>query len=264
MKVQDLIHSLEAWAPIPFAEEYDNVGLLVGNPLQEITGVLIALDSTEAILDEAIRLGHNVVVAHHPILFRGLKKITGSSYVERAIIKAIKNDISIYAIHTNLDNIITGVNHKIADMIRLHDQKILEPKFEIVHSEPIGAGILGVLDQPMLPSQFLIYLKQTMGLPIIKHTALLDKPIRFVAVCGGAGSFLIPSAIKSGADVLITSDLKYHEYFDADGSILLMDIGHYESERYTIDLINSHLTSILPTLNCTQTILITNPVQYFL
>ncbi len=261
MKVQAIIQALESWAPPQYAESYDNVGLIVGDSDQEVTGVLVTLDSIESVIDEAIEIGLNMIIAHHPILFKGLKKINGATYVERAVIKAIKHDISIYALHTNLDNIITGVNSKIADILGLQDQKILAKKDSITMS--IGSGIIGQLAQPVTALQFLQEVKSKMGLGVIKHTSLLENPIHTIALCGGSGSFLIPEAIKAGADVFITSDLKYHEYFDADGKILLMDIGHYESERYTSELIQHYLQKNLNGLLVRQTSLTTNPVQYF-
>ena len=262
MKIHELTSMLESWAPVQYAESYDNVGLLTGHSDQEIKGVLICLDSTEAIIDEAISLEYNVVIAHHPILFRGIKKLNGADYVERTIIKAIKNDIALYAIHTNLDNILTGVNHQISTMLDLQAQRILRPKVEYIN-QSIGAGMIPKLSQSMSEIEFLNYLKNKMNLPLIKHTALLNKPILTVAVCGGSGSFLISTAIQEGADVLITSDLKYHEYFDSDQKIILMDIGHFESERYTIDLIYSTIHSAYPNVSIAKTKLSTNPVHYF-
>jgi dinuclear metal center YbgI/SA1388 family protein len=263
MKVHELISELESWAPVKYAESYDNAGLITGHPDQEIMGILICLDSTEVIIDEAIKLGYNLVISHHPIIFKGLKKLNGSNYVERAVIKAIKNDIALYALHTNLDNIITGVNHQIADILALQNQLILVPNSEYT-SRQVGSGLIGHLNHSVTEHEFLDYLKSSMQLPLIKHSRLLNRPIFNIAVCGGAGSFLIPSAIQAGADVFITSDLKYHEYFDADKSIILMDIGHFESERFTIELILKFINERFQGLRVSQTSLNTNPVQYFL
>lgn len=263
MKIKEVTTILESWAPLRYAEPYDNVGLITGFPDQDITGVLITLDSTEDIVDEALRLGFNLIIAHHPILFKGIKKLNGNTYVERSIIKAIKHDIALYAIHTNLDNINSGVNHQIASLLGLQHQAILMPKTEF-NDLQIGSGMIGTLPQAMQEMDFLAFLKRTMQLPLIKHTRLLCKSIYRVAVCGGSGSFLIPAAIENGAQVYITSDLKYHEYFDADQAIILMDIGHFESERFTIDLIRQYLASRCPALNILATGISTNPVQYFL
>lgn len=263
MKIKEVTTLLESWAPMRYAESYDNVGLLTGHPDQEVSGVLIAIDSTEEIVEEAIRLGHNLIIAHHPILFKGIKRLNGNNYVERAIIRAIKHDIALYAIHTNLDNVNSGVNHQIANLLGLQNQTILLPKTGFT-DPPIGSGMVGILPQTMDEVDFLIFLKATMQLPLIKHTVLLNKPISKVAVCGGSGSFLIPAAMDAGAQVFITSDLKYHEYFDADRTIILMDIGHFESERFTIGLIHQYILSGCPGLAIVPTTLNTNPVQYFL
>ncbi|MEP7322033.1 MAG: Nif3-like dinuclear metal center hexameric protein [Saprospiraceae bacterium] len=263
MKIHELIAELEAWAPPQYAESYDNTGLITGHPDQEITGVLICLDSTEMIIEEAVKLGYNMIIAHHPIVFKGLKKLNGTTYVERAVIKAIKNDIALYAIHTNLDNVITGVNHQIADILALQHQQVLAPK-AVFASANVGSGLIGQLANSVTEHEFLNYLKRRMQLPMIKHTRFLNKLINKVAVCGGTGSFLIPDAIKAGADVFITADLKYHEYFDAEQSLILMDIGHFESERFTIELILKFINEKFPGLRAAQTALITNPVQYFL
>lgn len=263
MKIHELIAELESWAPVQYAESYDNTGLITGHPDQEISGVLICLDSTEMIIDEAVKLGYNMIIAHHPIVFKGLKKLNGATYVERAVIKAIKNDIALYAIHTNLDNIVTGVNHQIANFLSLQDQKVLSPKVGYAPAQ-VGSGLIGHLPHSVTEHEFLNYLKTRMHLPLIKHTRFLNKPVYHIAVCGGAGSFLIQDAIQSGADVFITADLKYHEYFDADQSLVLMDIGHFESERFTIDLILKFINEKFPQLRAAQTALNTNPVQYFL
>lgn len=264
-KIHDIIQCLEKIAPQSWQENYDNAGLIVGDPDQICTGVLVCLDSTDEIIDEAIAQNCNLVIAHHPILFSGLKKINGFHYVEKAIIKAIKNDIAIFAIHTNLDNAyINGVNARIARQIDLNQTKILLPKEGISpQGQTIGAGILGILAQSVKTEDFLSDLKIKMELPVIKHTKLIKKQIRSVAVCGGSGSFLINRAIQAGADIYITSDIKYHEFFEANDQIILADIGHYESEKYTIDLLYTILRNNFSTFAVHFTKLITNPVYYF-
>ncbi|MBK9680018.1 MAG: Nif3-like dinuclear metal center hexameric protein [Saprospiraceae bacterium] len=264
-KISDICRNIEQWAPPVYAEAYDNIGLIAGDPSAQVTRILVCLDSTEEVVEEAIRLGCNLVLAHHPIVFRGLKKFNGSNYVERTIIYAIKNDIAIYAAHTNLDNVLSGVNHKIAHLLGLQDDQILSPKPSSgSKEESIGAGVIGLLKESMTCDQFLQHVKVEMKLKMIKHTAAIDRQITRVAVCGGAGSFLIQAALEAGADAFVTADLKYHEYFDAESQIVLLDIGHFESERFTIDLIYDRLKRDFATETVFKTSVNTNPVQYFL
>ncbi len=363
MKVKEIARYLEALAPHAYQESYDNTGLLTGEPDQEISGVLVTLDCTEEVVQEAIDLGVNMIVAHHPIIFKGLKKLTGSNYVERTVLKAIRNNIALYAIHTNLDNIHTGVNKKIGDKIGLKNLRILLPKkdslsklvtfipqsnvdavmkalhkagagqignykncsFKVAgtgtfmpndHANPhiglanqqesvaevrievlfprakevriiealknthpyeevayyltpvdnenqeVGSGMIGELDQPMEPIEFLRRLKSSMNLNTIRHTRLLDKQTKKVAICGGSGSFLLQQAIHCGADFFVTSDFKYHEFFDADGKITIADIGHYESEFFTKELIVELLKENFPTFAVNFSITDTNPIRY--
>jgi dinuclear metal center YbgI/SA1388 family protein len=365
MKIADIITSLEQLAPLAYQESYDNCGLLTGNSNWECKGILCTLDTTEAVVLEAKAKGCNFIVAHHPIIFNGLKKITGKNYVEQTIITAIKNDIAIYAIHTNLDNILLGVNHKIADKLGLINRKILAPKQNIltklivfvpeneaekvkeaifsaggghignysecsfstkgigcfkgdensnpvvgkpmirssiseikievilpnhlqhfvvakmIESHPyeevaydivslnnanqtIGSGIIGELELEMSELEFLNMLKNQFNLKIIKHTTLLNKPVKKIALCGGAGSFLTKNAIAAKADIYITSDIKYHEFFDAENKIVLADIGHWESEQYTIELLADILMANSPTFAILKSEVNTNPVEIFI
>ena len=265
MKIGEIIEILEKWAPPQYAEEYDNVGLITGDSATETTGILICLDSLEVTIKEAQVRGCNLILAHHPIIFKGLKKINGANYVQRTIIEAIKNDIGIYALHTNLDNIVTGVNKKIADKLYLLNPRILSAKFfSSSNSEVVGAGIIGEYPVPIKTEEFLKILKKNMDLPVIKHTDLCKEQVSKVAVCGGSGSFLISRAITEKADVFITADLKYHEFFDADSQIILMDIGHFESEKFTVELIEEYLSNYLPPQLIHKTAYKTNPVQYFI
>lgn len=348
MKLQKLISYLESIAPSAYQESYDNSGLIVGDPNTTIKGVLICLDSTEVIIKEAIKRKCNVVIAHHPIVFKGLKRFNGKNYVERTVIKAIKHDICIYAIHTNLDNVYrNGVNTKIAEMLSLKNIQILAPKrnlvkiqfyltpaeiklyqkartkekisseFKDVHSllvvhnqgkqkgkaemkyettldgnkigefirfvqtsiglkelnyhtfpiseanSQVGSGMIGHLAKPILPTTFFKRLKKAMDLKVFKHTATLGNKISKVAVCGGSGGFLLPQAIRQGADIFITSDYKYHEFFDADGKIIIADIGHYESEQYTIELLHELITKKFSNFATHCTKISTNPVHYY-
>ncbi len=363
-KIQDITNHLETFAATMYQEEYDNAGLIVGNPRDEVSGILISLDSTEDIVEEAIQKKCNLVVAHHPIVFKGLKKLNGKNYVERTVLKAIKNDIALYAIHTNLDNMKMGVNAKIAEKLSLKEVEILAPKkqklmklttfvplanskevltalgivgagqigeykncsfrtegigsfqptekanpyigqaniqeeviehrIEVVfpiHLEQkimnalrkahpyqeiayylhllenenpeIGSGAIGILPEKMDGKDFLIYLKEKMQLQTIRHTPLLNNRIEKVALCGGSGSFLLNKAIQKKADVYISADFKYHEFFDADQKIVIADIGHYESEVFTKELIADFLIQRFEDLQILKSTINTNPIQYF-
>lgn len=362
-QLKDIISELEKIAPPSYQESYDNAGLITGDDQWEAKGILICLDSTEEIIDEAIATGCNLVIAHHPIVFSGLKKINGKNFIERTIIKAIKNDIAIYAIHTNLDNVVKGVNKKICDKLFLKNSKVLLTKqgllkklvtfcptadiekvrkalfdagagnignysecsfnvngegtfngnsesnpyvgekgkrhteneiriemiFESIHEirilsalkashpyeevaydiykldnfyQKAGSGMIGELNNEKDEIEFLAFLKSVLMTPVVKHTALLHKKIKRVAVCGGAGFFLLKEAIKAGADIFVTSDIKYHQFFEADGKILLVDVGHYESEQFTSELLYETLKEIFPTFAIRLTKINTNPVNY--
>ncbi len=362
-KIKDVSGFLESFAPRSHQEDYDNSGLLTGNPEWNVTGVLVTLDCLENIIEEAIRLKANLIVAHHPIIFRGLKKLTGQTYVERTVIKAIKNDIAIYAIHTNLDNALEGVNHKMAERIGLINLKILLPKrgtlmklvtfipapqaelvinalhqagagnmghykncsfrstgtgtflpddqshphigkagklekveevrvemifpgylerrviqalkkahhyeevaYYLTHlvneNQEVGTGMIGELEAPMEPTEFLKRLKTSMNCSSIRHTSILGLQIKKVAICGGAGSFLLSHAMAAGADAFVSADFKYHEFFDADGKILIADIGHYESEKYTKELLQEVLKEKFSNFAINFSETVTNPISY--
>jgi dinuclear metal center YbgI/SA1388 family protein len=363
IKIVDVIRVLESWAPPILQESYDNAGLLTGNKADSCTGVLCCLDVTEAILDEALERGCNLVVAHHPLIFGGIKKLSGGSGIERTLIKAIKNELAIYAIHTNLDNVISGVNGKIASLLQLQDIRVLLPKENTLcklvtyvplqhteavrealfaagaghigrydecsfsmeghgtfragdgatpfigaqgvrHTEPehrlevilpvhlqaavldalrkahpyqevayeivplsnlhsgVGAGLVGELREPADENAFLQTLARTFGVRQLRHSPLLQKPIRRVAVCGGSGSFLISKALAEKADLFLTADLKYHDFFGADGRLVLVDIGHFESEQFTIELLADHLAEKFLNFAVLKTSISTNPVNY--
>ena len=260
--LHELISHLEEIAPSHLQEAYDNSGLIVGNPYMEISGVTVCLDSTEAVVEEAMKAGHNVIVAHHPIVFSGLKRFTGSNYIERTIIKAIKNDIAIYSIHTNLDNVYAyGVNGKIAEKLGLKETRILAPKFP--DDSNIGAGMIGKLPQEMGKDNFLALVKSEMKADCVKYTKWLTPNVLNIAVCGGSGSFLLDQAIAAGCDVFITSDFKYHQFFDADEKIVILDIGHYETEQFTIDLLVQIITDKFSNFAAHYTKVNTNPVNYY-
>lgn len=269
MKIKEIVSALEQFAPLPLQDDFDNAGLQIGLTEAEAAGALLCLDVTEAVLDEAIALGFNLVISHHPLIFKGYKSITGRDYVERCILKAIKNDIVIYSAHTNLDNAWGGVNHKIAEKIGLKNLTVLEPKEEnIIHPvtlqpvEQVGAGIVGELEETETELEFLKRIKKTFEVGCLRHNKLTGREIQKVALCGGSGAFLIPQAIRAGADVFITGEIKYHEYFGREGEILLAEIGHYESEQYTKEIFYSIIRDVFPNLELQMSKINTNPIKY--
>jgi len=363
-KIKDIVQHLESIAPLAYQESYDNAGLIVGDASKTVNNILITLDVTEDVIEESISKKCELVIAHHPIIFKGLKKLTGSNYVERTVIKAIKNDIAIYASHTNLDNIKDGVNAKIAEKLGLRNTKILSPKsgvlgklsvfvpkenagelksalheagagqigeykdcafessgtgsflpsensnpsigkkgelehvdenkIEVIFPlqlknkvlnamkrahpyeevayylhqlentyEDLGSGMIGEIEEEMEPLDFFDYLKERMGLKVIKHTAVLNRKIKRVAICGGAGSFLISQAKNKQADIFISSDIKYHEFFDADERLIIADIGHYESERFTNEIFYAILKENFANIALHLGQTVTNPIKYY-
>ncbi|NLI71706.1 MAG: Nif3-like dinuclear metal center hexameric protein [Bacteroidales bacterium] len=364
MKVFEITSLIEKIAPLSLQESYDNAGLLVGDKLMNVTGVLITLDVTEAVIDEAIQKKCNLIISHHPLIFKGLKRITGQDYIQRSIIKAIKNNIAIYSAHTNIDNVQNGVNGKIADKIGLINRQILLPKAELLlklitfvpqahvekvrdalfnagagqigeydkcsfnlegigtfrasktsnpfvgeknrlHAEPetrievilpkylmykavnallqahpyeepaydifplantwnaVGAGMIGELEQEMEEVSFLKHLKQSFNLQIIRHSPFIGRKIKKVALCGGSGSEFLREAIRQNADVFISGDFKYHEFFNSEGQILIADIGHYESEQFTKDIFYEIITKNIPNFAVRISETNTNPINYF-
>ena len=260
MKIKDILSTLESIAPPYLQESYDNAGLIVGDPEAAVTGVLFCLDSTEAVVNEAVEKGCNLVVAHHPIVFRGLKRLNGANYVERTVMQAIRQNVAIYAIHTNLDNVYhLGVNAKIAENLGLTNTRILAPKPGQVD---IGAGLLGELPTVVPEMEFLQNVKKSLRTSCVRHTAFRGKAVRTVAVCGGSGSFLLPEALRAGADAFVTADFKYHEFFDAEGKLVIADIGHFESEQFTIELLHDIVREKFPTFALHLTEVNTNPVFY--
>ena len=266
MKLQEIVSFLEEIAPLRFQEDYDNSGLIYGHADLNITGAMVSLDCTEAVIQEAVENGFNLVISHHPIVFKGIKKFNTKNYVERAIVTAIKHDVAIYAIHTNLDKVLqNGVNQKIANTLDLQQINLLDPhpSPSLAHEYLIGSGAVGNLRTAMDSKEFLDYLKLKMNLNTIRHTKILPKKIQKVAVCGGAGSFLLDAAKKINSDVFISADFKYHEFFDANDEILVVDIGHYESEYFTIELLIELLSNKFPKFAARYTKVITNPVFYY-
>lgn len=363
MKIRDLIAHLEEIAPLNYQESYDNSGLIVGDVENEIKGVIVCLDSIEEVVEEAIEKNCNVIVAHHPIVFSGLKKITGKNYIERTVLKAIKNNIAIYAIHTNLDNVLSGVNAKIAEKLNLINTKILSPvqndlrklvtyapmdvakkirlalfnsgagsignyshcsfntegegtflagegtspfvgnigeihteretRIEVVYPKnredkivsamlaahpyeevaydilllgnknvQFGAGIIGELEEGMAVEDFLRNLKKIMKTDCIRYTNPVKKKIKKVALCGGSGSFLLGNAMSKEADIFISGDFKYHQFFDAENKIIIADIGHFESEQFTIELLADVIKEKFTIFAVHLTEINTNPINY--
>jgi len=363
MIINDICSVLESFSPLSSQENYDNCGLLIGNKKTEINSVLICLDCTQEVVEEAIEKNIPFIISHHPLIFKGIKSLNNTSYVERVISLCIKNDISVYAIHTNLDNNPLGVNFEIATRLKLENLSILKPKNNVLNklivyipqthldqvdnalinagagkignydschfrnlgtgtfrpldgSKPFegslgsksevaeyrveymvsshilnhvikemynfhpyeevahdiialknsnnyeGSGMIGTLSNAVEEDFFLDDLKSIFNCPFIKHTALLGKKIKSVAFCGGSGSFLIKDAIAKNADIFISSDIKYHDYFDADNKILVVDIGHYESEQYTLNLLSAYLNKKFSNFAVHLTDINTNPVNY--
>ncbi len=261
MKLYELTRFLESIAPLELQETYDNSGLILGPAGLDISGVLCSLDCTLDVLKEATAHHCNVVVSHHPIIFSGIKKFNEQNYVEKAILYAIKEEIAIYAIHTNLDNVLhQGVNEKIAQRIGLEQLSILCPK---PGSRDTGSGLLGYLKNPLKSEEFLQLIKKSLHTSTIRHTRLVKDEIQKVALAGGSGAFLIKEALRNQADAYITADIKYHEFFDANDQIVLLDIGHYESEQFTIELLFELISQKFSNFATHYTKISTNPVHYF-
>ncbi|MFI5154096.1 MAG: Nif3-like dinuclear metal center hexameric protein [Chitinophagales bacterium] len=365
MKISDIISCLESFAPREYQEEYDNAGLLTGSPDWDCTGVLVTLDSPESIVREAMQKKCNLVVSHHPIIFGGLNKLTGSNYVENAVLTAIRNNIALYAIHTNLDNQLHGVNGKIAEKLGLINQKVLvprsdslyklftfapkahadkvrdalfaagagnignyseasfnaagtgtfkagmganpfvgefgqrheeeeikievifpgilgervvkalkenhpyeEPAYDLVElanpSDGLGSGLIGELKSKTSEGEYLATIKRIFNVPVIRHSPLTGRQIGRVAVCGGSGSSFIPNALNAGADIYLSADIKYHHFFEGEGRMLIADIGHFESEQFTIDLLHELLRQKFRNFAVLKPDTLTNPVNYYL
>ena len=364
MIVKEVTDILEELAPLEYAEDFDNVGLLIGDNKAEVSGILVTLDTLENVVDEAIAKNCNLIVSFHPIIFSGIKKLTGSSYVERVVLKAIQNNIAIYSMHTALDNVADGVNAKICEVLGVIDPKVLIPKkgsikklityvpekhaeslrealftagagtignysncsfstkgqgsfkpgpnanptigksgethyekeiqvnvtfetfkkrevlgalfehhpyeevayevYDLLNSnQNLGMGMLGMLPKTMSETDFLSHVKNKMNAKCVRHSAFLGKPVKKVAVLGGSGAFAIGPALRAGADVLVTSDIKYHQFYQAEGKMLIADIGHYETEQFTKNLLVDYLTKKIPNFAISLSESKTNPIKYF-
>ena len=258
MKIRKVIDALERFAPLPLQESYDNAGLQVGLTETEISGALLCLDVTEAVVDEAISRGCNLIVAHHPLIFRKLTHISDGSYVERAVIKAIKNDVVIVAMHTNLDNALDGVNFKMAEKMGLTDlQPLQEP---VVDGK--WSGVVGTLPEPMSAEDFVKMLKERFGVASVRANELLRRPVSRVALCGGAGSFMLGDALRAGADAFVTGEMGYHEFFGHEQQLQICVIGHYESEQFTTEIFRDIISRECPGVKTCIAETITNPIVY--
>ena len=261
MKAKQVFDALEQYAPLPLQDGFDNAGLQIGlTAEQEVTGALLCLDVTEEVIDEAERLGCNLIVVHHPLLFHGLKSITEDSYVGRCVIKAIQKGIGVYAAHTNMDNAEGGVNFRIAEKIGLKNLSFLEPKPGEIFA---GSGVIGELVAPEEERDFLERLKGLFNIQCIRCNAMKDRKIQRVALCGGAGGFLLPQAVARGADAFLTGEMRYHDYFGYEGELLIAEMGHYESEQYTVDIFADILGRHFSELKIAKTSYNTNPINYF-
>lgn len=256
MKLKEIIGAIEKVAPLSVQDGFDNSGLQVGLPEQEISSVLICLDVTEEVVAEAESLGCQLILSHHPLLFHPLKSVSDSTYQQRCVIRAVKDGIAVYSAHTSLDNARGGVNFKIAEVIGIKDLSWLSAK----ESADAGSGVIGELSNPMQDSEFLMMLKDRFGVTALKHSATSGRLIRKVAVCGGAGAFLLPDAIRKAADCFVCGEFRYHDYFENSG-VLLAELGHYESEQFTQVLLLDILSDAFPGLQARITKTYTNPIN---
>lgn len=261
MNVKEIMNCITEIAPLQWQEDYDNAGLQVGDVNAEVHKALIALDVTEELVDEAIDKQCDLIVSHHPLIFRGLKHLTPQTYIERVVMKAIKHDIAIVSMHTNLDNSYLGVSRVLADKLGLTNQRLLQPSAD--EPECCGAGMIGEFEQPMKELDFLNLVAETIGSPCLKHSALTGRMIHKVALCGGSGTPFMPDALRQKADAYLTADIKYHDYFVPEGNILLVDGGHFETEQFTKELIKVLIKKKIPTFAAEIAETNTNAVHYF-
>ncbi len=260
MKIKQVLSALERFAPLPLQESWDNAGLQLGLTEVEVSGALLCLDVNEQIVDEAVAKGCNLIVSHHPLLFRGLKQISGADYVQRSVIKAIKHDIVIVSMHTNMDNALDGVNWKIAERLGLTDCKFFAQK--TVDGIEAGSGVVGNLPLQMDARAFIELVKKQFGVQCAQCNELLQRPISKVAICGGAGDFLLSDAIGEGADAFITGEMHYHQYFGYEQQIQICVIGHYQSEQYTAEIFRDIIQKDCPGVKTFIAETNTNPIVY--
>lgn len=257
MKLRDIVAALERLAPLRLQDEWDNSGLQVGFPESEISGILVCLDITEAIVDEAASKGCNLIVSHHPLLFKPLRQVSDATCQQRCVVRALASGISIYSAHTSLDNAPGGVNHKIAALLGLQNLRWLLPQ----DGEDAGSGLVGELPQPEADTEFFARVKRLFGVQCLRHSEPDGRQIRRVALCGGAGAFLLRDAVRTGADCFLSGEFHYHDYFE-NGGVLLCELGHYQSEQYTQDLLQEYLAANCPGVRVVKTDQDTNPICY--
>ena len=253
-----MLSALEQFAPLPLQESWDNAGLQVGLTEAEVSGALLCLDVNERIVDEAIAKGCNLIVSHHPLLFRGLKQISGANDVQRTVIKAIKHDIVVVSMHTNMDNAKDGVNWKIAEKIGLQEVSFLGAS----PTETAGSGVIGNLGSPQAADDFVLFVKKQFDVECAMCNELLRRPVQRVAVCGGAGDFLLDEAVSKGADAFITGEMHYHQYFGYEQKIQICVIGHYQSEQFTAEIFRDIIQRECPGVRTEITEHCTNPIMY--
>ena len=260
MKIKEVLSALERFAPLPLQESWDNAGLQVGLTETEVSGALLCLDVNEKIVDEAIQKGCNLVVSHHPLLFRGLKTISDLTDVQRTVMKAIVHGICVISIHTNMDNAKGGVNYKMAEKLGLRDVQFLAPK--MVDGVESGSGVIGELPEAQASDDFVLAVKKAFGVECAMCNELLRRPVRKVALCGGAGDFLLDEALKAGADAFITGEMHYHQYFGYEQQIQICVIGHYQSEQYTAEIFRDIIEKECPGVRTCIVETCTNPILY--
>ena len=261
MTVKDILNCITEVAPLHWQESYDNAGLQVGDLNAEACKALICLDITEEVVDEAIAKNCDLIVSHHPLIFRGLKHLTPETYIERAVMKAVKHDITMISMHTNLDNSYLGVSRVLAERLGLKHLHLLQPSE--AEPEHCGAGMIGEFEHPMSETDFLGLVAETIGSPCLRHSALTGRMIQKVALCGGSGSPFMPDALRSRVDAYLTADIKYHDFFVPEGNVLLVDGGHFETEQFTKELICELIKKKFPTFAAEIAETKTNSVHYF-
>jgi dinuclear metal center YbgI/SA1388 family protein len=275
VKIIEVVNALERFAPLPLQEDYDNVGLQVGLTAADVSGALLCLDVTEQVVDEAVANGCNLIVSHHPLIFHRLSCISDADYVQRTVMKAIEHKVAIVSMHTNLDAAEGGVNFKIAEKLGLCDVRFIGKTQTATAPQPLGAGtpgtttevrggegVIGRFAEPMAADDFLLLVKQRFDVECVMANELLRRPIATVALCGGAGDFLLPVAVKAGADAFLTGEMHYHQYFGYGQRVQIAVIGHYQSEQYTKEILRDIIQRDCPGVRCVMSAINTNPILY--
>lgn len=263
MKIKDVISALDGFAPLPLQEDYDNAGLQVGLTEVEVSGALLCLEATEEIVAEASEKGCNLIVTHHPLIFHKLGQVTDANYVQRTVMKAIQQGITIVSMHTNLDSAEGGVNYMMARRLEMDMSTIKLLGEHEVNGVKGGQGIVGEFSEAMSAKDFIEKVKETFGVKCAMTNELLRRPVKRIGICGGAGSFMLQQAAEAKADAFLTGEMHYHEYFGHEQEIQIVVIGHYESEQYTINLLEEIINQQCPEVKTYKTGIITNPIKYY-